>query len=161
MPRWLAAAVVAAPLVATPSRAPVRADDATPAAAPVPPAEAITAEAAAKAAEKQRAQLAALAERVRPSVIAMQGRGNDGTVVRRNAVVVDASGWLVLAGPAPGPRDTVVAVLPKGVVTPVVHVASDPETAITLLQMLAPPPGLTAVVLPELEAKKPLPAPPV
>lgn len=165
MPRWLAAFVVAAPVVATPSRAPARADDPPPVAAPAAASAEATAQAAAdaasEAAEKQRAKLATLAERVRPSVIAIQVRGNEGTVVRRNAVVVDASGWLVLAGPAPGLRDTVVAVLPRGLVTPVVQVASDPETGITVLQMLAPPPGLTAVVLPTLEARKPLPAPPL
>jgi S1-C subfamily serine protease len=170
MPRWLAAFAVAAPVVITPSRAPVRADPppvAAPADAPAdaPAAAEASAEAEATAtaqsAEKQRAQLAALAERVRPSVVAIQVRGTDGSVVRRNAVVVDATGWLVLVGPVPGPRDTVVAVLPKGVATPVVNVASDPETAITLLQLLAPPPGLTAVALPTLEPKKPLPAPPV
>jgi S1-C subfamily serine protease len=125
------------------------------------PSEAGDAAARAKALEKARAALVKFVQRVRPSIIPVEVKAANGSVSRRQAVVVDAAGWLVMAGPVPNPRDTLVALLGKDSATPLIHVAADGETALTLLRMLAPPSTLTVLPLPEVQPRKPLPAPPL
>lgn len=117
--------------------------------------------AARRAAEAARAALQTLVERARPSVVAVEVRTPGGGVTRRQAVVVETSGWLLLAGPAPGPRDSLVAVLGKDEAQGLMPVAGDAESALTLLKMPAPPASLRALALPEVTPRRPLPAPPV
>lgn len=125
------------------------------------PSEAAAKAAQAKAVETARAALVAFVQRVRPGIVPVQVRTPDGVLSRRQAIVVDASGWLVMAGPVPSARDSLVAVLGRDAAAPLIPVASDAETALTLLQMLAPPATLHVLTLPEVAPRKPLPAPPL
>jgi|GEM_PF-4507420 len=104
--------------------------------------------------------LVSLARHVRASVVAVEVRSPSRPPVTRHAVVVDAAGWLVLAGPTLGPKDTIVVRPRPDVALPAVPVGSDAGTAITLLQILGPPGDLTPLVFPSVEARKPLPPTP-
>ena len=125
------------------------------------PSEAAAQAAEAKAVEQARAALVALVQRVRPAIVPVQVRTPEGALSRRQAVVVDPSGWLVMAGPVPTGRDSLVALLGKDSAAPLLVVGSDAETALTLLHLAAPPATLQVLALPEAPVRRALPAPPL
>lgn len=112
--------------------------------------------------QARRAALLQIAQRQRAGVVSIQVRGPGGVETRRQAVVVDADGWLLMAGPTPGPKDTLVARVKPDTYVPASVVARDPDTALTLLQVLPSQGPLQAVTLPPSAQRQrlPLPAPP-
>jgi S1-C subfamily serine protease len=76
-----------------------------------------------------------VAEAARPGVVRVQWRssGSDPEVQERNAIVVDSEGLLLMAGPAPSPGGTITASTADGQSTRASVIASDPESALTLL----------------------------
>ncbi len=101
--------------------------------------------------------LVSLARHVRQSVVAVEVRSPGRRAVTRHAVVVDAAGWLVLAGPTLGPKDTIVVRPRPDVALPAVPVGSDAGTAITLLQILGSSGDLKPLPFPEVLPRQPLP----
>jgi S1-C subfamily serine protease len=117
---------------------------------------------AAREAETRR--LVAAVTSAREAVLRVQTRtpGSPPRDVVRNAVVAHAEGWLVMAGPAPGPKDTVVVTLPDGRHALANVWAVDAETALTVLHLSSSAPGLTALAFPAAathDAKSAPPAP--
>jgi S1-C subfamily serine protease len=107
--------------------------------------------------------LVSLARRVRSSVLAVELRSEGGRTTRRQAVVVDAEGWLVLAGSTPSPHDRLTVLLRTETgtrPTQALVVGSDAASALTLLQLVSPPADLAPLALPRAEARRPLPPPP-
>lgn len=124
---------------------------------------ALSAEEAPRSADPEQARRTALlkvAERQRASVVSIQVRGPGGVETRRQAVVVDPDGWLLMAGPTPGPKDTVVARVQPDTYVPASIVARDPDTALTLLQVLPSQAPLQALALPRSPPRQRLPLPP-
>jgi putative serine protease PepD len=171
-PRWILAVGLGASLPATP----LRADEPPPQAAPVKPAgtelvkpvgteqetPAPTSTAPSPSAALQRPaldgglSLVSLARHVKPSVLELEVRSTGRGVITRQAVVVDASGWLVMAGPTLAPTDVVrVRLSPTQVVT-AVPVGSDARTALTLLQVPTPLEPLRPLALPTAPPRTPL-----
>lgn len=127
----------------------VRAED-----EPSPPARAAPADEALR-----RTALLRVAQQRRASVLHVEVRAPGGLDSVRNAVVVSADGWLLMAGPTPGPKDTLVARTRPGTYVPAQVAARDPESALTLLQVLTADGALQPVALPEVVPGRPLPAP--
>ncbi len=122
------------------------------------PTPTLSAEDSAGPADERRALLR-VAERQRSCVVSVQVRAPGGGESRRQAVVVDPSGWLVLAGPSPGPKDTLAAEVKPQTYAPATVVARDAETALTLIQVLPSQAPLQAVSLPAPEPRRALPPP--
>jgi S1-C subfamily serine protease len=89
-------------------------------------------------------------------VLLVEVRGPARAPVSRHAVVVDARGWLVMAGPTIGPADTVHVRLRAGLSVPATPVGSDARTALTLLQLPRLEVTLTPLALPEVHPRQPL-----
>ncbi len=85
------------------------------------------------------------ARRVLPGVVRIQwrGRGERPTVVERHAIVVDADGWLLLAGPPPPEEGTLAATFHDGRSMSARVWAHDARSALTLLRL--PVTGLKAL----------------
>jgi S1-C subfamily serine protease len=152
--RGLAAVLVAG--LALPGRA-VGDDDA-------PPAGPAPAPAAAPApALDPSLSLVSLSRRVRTSVLPVEVHSPSGRTTRRQAVVVDPEGWLVLAGSTPSPHDRLTVLLPTETGSrsaQALVVGSDAASALTLLQLVSPPSDLAPLALPRVEERRPLPPPP-
>lgn len=104
--------------------------------------------------------LAALARHVLPSVLRVEVSAPGRPRETRHAVVVDADGWLVMAGPTLGPADQVSVRVGPDEYVAAAPVGSDAGTALTLLQLSQRREGLRALALPEVAPRRPLPAGP-
>lgn len=104
--------------------------------------------------------LVGLARHVLPSVLMVEVSAPGRPRETRHAVVVDADGWLVMAGPTLGPSDQVVVRLGPGEHMQAAPVGSDAGTGLTLLQLAARREGLRPLALPAVEPRRPLPAGP-
>jgi S1-C subfamily serine protease len=86
---------------------------------------------------EQEDQDLAVARRARPAIVRVEWRsGVNGSVVERQAIVVDPDGWLLLAGPRPGPGGTLAVLLDEGRRAMRAEVwASDAATCLSLLRV--------------------------
>lgn len=138
--------------------APAARADEPPAPAPAPAAGTpATREAVRRPALDGSLSLASLARHVLPSVLMVEVSAPGRPRETRHAVVVDADGWLVMAGPTLGPADQASVRIGPGDYVAAAPVGSDAGTALTLLQLAQRREGLRAIALPEVQPRRPLP----